>query len=182
MPYQWVKRPQRAPEQSGAFSVAPSTWAEQAEPLAELHLWPNRSLPQRGFVGVIAMTAALLLVPLLAMLGKPQLWVVLPFMLVTVGGLYMAFRRNYRDGNLLERLRLWPDRIELNRYEPKGRQLDWVAIPHWVRLTLHEDGGPVAHYLTLKGGNREVELGAFLSPDERVALMREIQNAIATCT
>jgi uncharacterized membrane protein len=179
MPFEWVKRIEGAPEKSGAFSQSAPVWADDVPPMAELHLWPNRSLPRGGFVFVITMAAALLLVPLLALLGRPQLWVVLPFMVLTVGGLWLALRSNYASGKLIERLRLWPDRIEINRFEPKGRQKDWIANPHWVRLTLHEKGGPVESYLTIKGGGREVELGAFLSPEERVALKDDLERTIA---
>jgi uncharacterized membrane protein len=43
---------------------------------------------------------------------------------------------------------------------------------------MHEAGGPVEHYLTLKGAGREVEIGAFLSEDERKALHGELADAI----
>jgi len=45
-------------------------------------------------------------------------------------------------------------------------------------LVLHPTAGPVPNYLTLQGGPREVELGAFLSEDERVALKAEVQVAL----
>ena len=53
------------------------------------------------------------------------------------------------------------------RHGPKGKRQDWEANPYWLRVTLHETDGPVPNYLTLKGDGREVELGAFLSEDER---------------
>ena len=41
--------------------------------------------------------------------------------------------------------------------------------------SLHETGGPVPNYVTLSGNGREVEIGAFLSEDERVELFSELQ-------
>ena len=35
------------------------------------------------------------------------------------------------------------------------------------------------NYLTLAGKGRHIELGAFLSPDERIELRDKIQNALA---
>ena len=35
------------------------------------------------------------------------------------------------------------------------------------------------NYLTLAGKGRRIELGAFLSPDERLELRDKIQNALA---
>lgn len=46
-----------------------------------------------------------------------------------------------------------------------------------VRLT--PAGGPVPDYLTLKGRDREVELGAFLTPEERKELAGELRAALA---
>jgi uncharacterized membrane protein len=47
-----------------------------------------------------------------------------------------------------------------------------------VRVILHARGGPVPQYLTLQGGDREVELGAFLTPPERVGLKDTLERAI----
>ena len=41
------------------------------------------------------------------------------------------------------------------------------------------DGGPVEAYLTLSGSGREVELGAFLTPDERRALDIDLRSRLA---
>ena len=46
-------------------------------------------------------------------------------------------------------------------------------------MILDETGGRVRNSLTLKGEGREVELGAFLSEAERVALHRELQRVFA---
>ncbi|MFC2969752.1 DUF2244 domain-containing protein [Acidimangrovimonas pyrenivorans] len=179
MPYDWVKRIEEAPEQSGASSYRAGGRDAGAPPLAELHLWPYRSLPRRGFVWFIGGTAALLLLPLIELLGSPVLWGLLPFLLLALGGMWYALGRSYRDGELIEDLRLWPDRIELTRYNPRKPRQDWSANPYWVSVTLHETGGPVPNYLTLKGGGREVELGAFLAPEERTRLRNELLVELA---
>jgi len=70
------------------------------------------------------------------------------------------------------------DEMRVERREPSGRILRWRADPYWVRLDLHAEGRKVENYLTLRGGGREIELGAFLSPDERARLHDEIEAAI----
>lgn len=175
MPREWVTRQQGAPERSGAF-----VFAEGDPPAARLRLWPHRSLTAEGFVWFVGLTAGALALPLLAVLGSPVMWGLLPFAVLTVAGIWWAIRRNAGDAALTEELTLWRDRIELVRTEARGgRRRDWTADPYWVRVELHETGGPVEKYLTLKGGGREVELGAFLSPEERSALRGELLEALA---
>ena len=143
-----------------------------------LHLWPHRSLDQRGFVWFVGLTAALFAVPLFGVLGSPVLWALLPFLLGTIWAIWFALRKNGRDRDIVEDLTLSRDLIQLVRHGPKGRRQDWQANPYWLRLTLHEAGGPVPNYLTLKAEGREVELGAFLSEDERIALRDELQTRL----
>jgi len=144
-----------------------------------LHLWPHRSLTQRGFVWFVGGTAALIAVPLIGVIGSPVVWALLPFLLGTIWAIWFALRKNGRDRDVVEDLHLTPDRVTLSRHGPKGRRVDWEANPYWLRVTLYASDGPVPNYLTLKGEGREVELGAFLSEDERIAVMCEIKTRIA---
>lgn len=129
-------------------------------------------------VWFIGGTAALIGVPLLAVLGSPVLWGLLPFLLATIAAVWWALERSYRDGEIVEDLALTADQITLVRHGPRGRRQDWQANPHWVRLTLHAKDGPVPDYLTLSGNGREVELGAFLTRSERVALRGELADRL----
>ena len=162
MPYEWIT-PHGAPD----------------APQAELHLWPYRSLLRRDFVVFIAATAALITLPLLAVLGSPVVWALLPFLLAMLAGVWLALNRSYSDGEQREDLKIWQDRVTLTRHTPRKPTQTWEANPHWVRVEMHEDSGPVPFYLTLKGGPREVEIGAFLSPPERRALLGELRRALA---
>ncbi len=143
-----------------------------------LHLWPHRSLTQAGFVWFIGLTAGLIVVPLLAILGSPVLWGLLPFLMLALWAIWFALRKNGRDRAIVEALVLRPDSMTLTRHGPRGRQ-DWQANPHWVQARLHPTGGPVPNYLTLKGEGREVELGAFLAEEERIALRDELTRRLA---
>lgn len=146
---------------------------------ARLQLWPYRSLPRKGFVLFIGATCALILVPMLSVLGSPVLWGILPFFALAIWGLWAALSRSYRDGEIVEDLRLSRDNLSLTRHGPRGQRRNWQANPYWVTVHLHGSGGPVPNYLTLKGNGREVELGAFLSEEERIALRDELQTRLA---
>jgi uncharacterized membrane protein len=149
-------------------------------PLLSLTLWPNRSLTRRGFRGFLLLLAASLSIPLLPLLGTAAAWGLLPFLIAVLLAVYVALRRSYRDGQLVEELRLWPDLITVERREPRGNVQSWHADPHWVRLRLFEDGR-IEKYLTLEGNGRQIELGAFLSPEERQSLYTELRRALSRC-
>lgn len=158
MPYEWIDPDGAAP--------------------ARLHLWPHRSLPRLGFVWFVGGTAALVSLPLITVLGTPVLWGILPFEAAAIGLLWMGLQRSYRDGDLIEELELTEDRVALTRHGPRGRLQSWEANPHWVHPALHPTRGPVPNYVTLRGGPREVEIGAFLSEDERLALYDELSRRL----
>ena len=126
------------------------------------------------------MTAAMLALPLTTQIGTPGLWILLAFVAATLAGVWFALQHSYRTGFVTENLTLTRDRITLHRTNPVTPAQDWQANPHWVKTTLHPTGGPVLNYLTLSGNQRDVELGAFLQPDERQQIHDRLQHLLAT--
>ncbi len=171
MPYECSQQ-QAAPDHSGA-AVIPSV-----SPLHSILLWPHKSLPRTGFVWFIGTTAALIALPLITLVGSPVLWGLLPFLIAAVAAIWWALKRSYRDRDITETLTIWQDRMTLHRIGPHQKRADWTANPYWVTPVLHATGGPVPNYVTLRGGDREVELGAFLSEDERISLHRDISRML----
>jgi uncharacterized membrane protein len=161
MPYEWIT-PDPAPD----------------APVAELHLWPYRSLLRRDFVVFIAGTVAIIFLPLIAVLGSPVLWGLLPFFIIAVSGVWYALHRSYKDGEILEELRIWPDRMTLIHIHPRRGRKSWEGNPYWVNLKIDKRNERIVNYITLKGSEREVELGAFLSEDERAVLYDEVDRAM----
>ena len=154
----------------------PYQWSPTPNP--HLRLWPHQSLDPAGFAWFIGVTAATIALPLIAMLGSPVWWGLLPFIGAALAGMWYAIRRNARDRAITEELHLTPDSITLHRHGPREQHKEWQANPHWVQVTLYPTEGPVPHYLTLRGNGREVELGAFLSEDERRALSSELRQKL----
>lgn len=149
-------------------------------PLLHLRIWPNRSLPRQGFRWILAFTAFMLAIPLIPLLGTPVGLALLPFLIATLLALWFFINRNYRDGEgLSEEVTLWPDLMRVVRRDPSGRMRTWEANPYWIRTDL-QPNATLENYLTLKGGPREIELGAFLSPEERVTLRDDIERALGT--
>lgn len=144
-----------------------------------LRLWPHRSLPPRGFAVVIALFFILAMIPLFGLLGTALLWALLPFGLAALAALWYALDRSYHSGRIEEVLDLAPAEVTLHRENPDGSVQDWSCNPYWIRAEMHVKGGPVPHYVTLSGNGRTVEIGAFLSEDERKALHGELASALA---
>ena len=141
-------------------------------------LWPHRSLSARGFVWFFGGSAAFVALPLLAVLGTPILWGLLPFFLVTFWGLWAAIRANSSARSIREELTLDKTHARLFRQDPNREDRSWETNRHWVTVHLHPNDGPVENYITLRGGPREVEIGAFLDPEERRRLSVELKDAI----
>lgn len=156
MPYEWTNA---APDSSGAV-------------LRRLVLWPHRSLPPRGFAWFIAVTVGFVSLPLLAVLGTAVLWGLLPFMVMAVGGIWIAIQQTYRSGQTREVLEMDRRVLRVTRRDPGRPAREWQTNSYWVRAGLRQ--GPVEAYLTLTDGQREIEIGAFLTPDERRALCDEL--------
>jgi uncharacterized membrane protein len=133
-----------------------------------------------GFVAFIGITSTLIALPVIMLIGTPVLWGLLPFAMAAVAAIWWALQRNVRDRQILEELYLSREKVVLTRTGPRGRIQEWQANPHWVRVTIHATRGPVPHYVTLQGNGREVEIGAFLSKDERQELGDDLRTRLAS--
>jgi uncharacterized membrane protein len=174
MPAYWTITPQAPGITPGAFALAQADGASY-----RLELTPHLSMGAHGFARMIAISAAFLALPLLAVLGTPVLWGLLPFAGLALWALWYALTRNAAErGGLREVLSLTREAIEITRTNPHAPVQHWQANPYWVRLTLTNKGAKVENYLTLEGAGRVVELGAFLSPEERATLHDELSRAL----
>ncbi|SFJ16303.1 DUF2244 domain-containing protein [Celeribacter neptunius] len=183
MPYLWTPSADSflGPAGTRHDSSPPPTEPEDGAPLLRLELWPHRSLKGKGFSAAIWLMFLGGLIPIVPFIGTIAFWVLLIFMMTALTALWTALRRSDRD-RLREELLIWHDRVTLSHWPEKGARLDWQANPYWLRLSLHPSNGKVEQYLTLKGGGpehtREVELGAFLSPEERERLYDELSRVV----
>lgn len=160
MPYKWTPPP----------TETATEWT--------LDLWPYRSLLRKDFVVFIGGTIALIALPLLALLGQPALWFIAGFMGLMLWALWGALNVSYKRGEVLEKCVATTDSVTLTRHDPNGNTQIWEANRYWATLHLHPAGGPVENYLTLRGGDREVEIGSFLDATERLALYDELKRAL----
>ncbi len=154
MPYQWTTEPGETPQQ--------------------MRLWPHQSLPAKGFAAFVLATFAMILIPVVSLIGTVLLWGLLPFVLMAVAAIYWALQFNHRTRQIEEVLTLDDTTAKLTHTSPKGETKEWQDNRYWTKVTKYEDEGPVPHYVTLRGHGREVEIGAFLSEEERIALYDDL--------
>lgn len=170
----------RQPSTGEAQMSADHSFAGSCEnpPRFSAILTPHRSLSHRGFtilmlffagVSVAAGTGFLLI----------GAWPVFGFFGLDIALLYWAFRRNYQDGMLREQVHITDTTLVVRKTFPRKAPEEWQFIPYWVRVELVENEaletcGPL--FLTSHGS--KLEIGAFLSPDERRDLAGALKSAL----
>jgi len=96
---------------------------------------------------------------------------------LSVWGLWTAIQRTNKDATLTESLKIWPDMIAVYRKNPRSEDQYWCAHPSFARVHLKRDQ-EIENYITLTGGNREIELGAFLTAEERLKLYETLDREL----
>lgn len=157
----------------------PYHWTEDTPTQTELRLWPHQSLPPRGMAAFVLATFTMISLPLYGLLGTKLLWGLLPFLLIAVFGIWFALSRSQLDRSIVETLTLRGDTVRLVRHNPRGPEQSWECNRYWARSELHPTGGPVPNYVTLTGNGRDVEIGSFLSEEERIALHGDLITRLA---
>ncbi len=159
-----------------ARDLGPPPTASDEEALFDAVLYPNRSLPNAGFVAVMAVVigANFLFGTYFYAIGA---WPVIGFCGLDVFLVWLAFRLSYRQGRLRERVRVSEDDMWVSRTLPSGHETRWRLQPAWTRVSIDR---PLAHEsqvrVTSKG--KTLILGAFLSPDERDRFADALTSAL----
>ena len=95
-------------------------------------------------------------------------WLILPFAGLEMLVLYVAFRYIDRRAGDFERIAIAGDRVEIEVCEA-GRSRRYELNRYWAQLV-----GGEGERLALRSHGRDIEIGRYLSDDQRLALKREI--------
>ena len=139
-------------------------------------LRPNRSLPNSGFIAVMA---AVCIVNFFAGLVffLQGAWPVIGFCGLDILLVWGAFKLSYRQGRLRERVVVTPEALTVQRILPSGHETRWSLQPYWTRLALERAGEHDARVRLVSHG-RSLFLGAFLAPEEREEFGRALKTAL----
>lgn len=150
--------------------------------MAETRLWfnavlyPNRSLGRRGFTLFMVMLGLVSFAMGMAFLLMGA-WPVFGFFGLDVLALYIAFRINYRAGEVVETIRLTDDELVIGRSERRRPAKEWKFQPYWVQVEVDEPR-PHENRLLLKSHGRTLAIGSFLTPEERIDLAVALRDAL----
>ena len=148
------------------------------DPLLSLTIWPHRSCDRKTFRLISVVIGFILVAPTFLFLNIGFALSILPFSLLSILILSLVGNKNFNDALLIEKLQIYPKKIILERTEPNNNIKKWHSNPYWTRVNLYNNG-PVESYLTLKGNGKEVELGSFLTPEERINLKKVIDETLS---
>ncbi len=147
------------------------------EPLLSLTIWPHRSCDRKTFILILFIISFILIIPSFLFLSLSFAISILPFSLLSIFLFFFVGNKNFNDALLIEKLKIYPKKIILERKEPNNEIKKWHSNPYWTKVNIYNNG-PVESYLTLKGNGKEVELGSFLTPEERINLKKIIDDTL----
>lgn len=149
---------------------------EDATLYLDAHVRPNRSLPNPGF---IALMAALIGISFTAGVAFMLIgaWPVLGFFGLDIVLIWLAFRLSYRDGRRLEVIQVTPEEIRVARRYPTGHQTAFRLPSAWTRVEV-AGAGEADVQARLSAMGKSLIIGAWLSPKEREGLAEAVREAL----
>ena len=147
--------------------------------LLRMRLVPNRSLDSYGTKLVFCVVACGFLLPIIPFIGSPIGITLTIFSGLTFYLFLTLLQKSFQQGNTFEEILISKNKIIVIHQENNKEQKAWEGNPYWTRVHLDLNNPKLKNYLTLAGKGRRIELGAFLSPGERIELRDKIQNALA---
>ena len=155
-------------------------WKDVGEPtLLRLRLFPNRSLDKHGTKVVFGIIACGFLLPIIPFIGSPIGTTLTIFSGLTFYLFLTFLQKSFQQGSTFEEILISKNKIIVVHKEKNKEYKTWEGNPYWTRVNVDIDNPKLKNYLTLAGKGRHIEVGAFLSPNERMELRDKIQNALA---
>lgn len=140
-------------------------------------LHPHPSLTPRNFfllmafIGVISFCGGVAFV--IAGPGP-----VIGFFAIDIVLVYLAFKQNFRDARRYETVQLTDKTLTVERINPSGKRERWRFQPYWLQVEIADDPAPDSA-LVLRSHGRVVEIGSFLTSNEKIDLANALRNELS---
>lgn len=145
-------------------------------PLFSAALQPDRSPRITG--GWVALAVATLLATPLAILIPEALLPAGTAFLAGTASLSALTVQQSRRRRMRQQVTLWADQLEVITTQSKGESELRRFAPKTVRLIVVRDENEKTIAVRLRSGKEELELGAFLSPEDRSSFARAFGTAL----
>ena len=147
--------------------------------LLRMKLLPNRSLSASGTKFVFLIVALGFLLPIVPFIGSPIGSTLTIFSGLTFYLFLLFLQKSFQTGQIFEEILISKTKVIVVHQGKNREKQTWEGNPYWTRVNIEINNPKFKNYLTLVGKGRHIELGSFLSPDERIELRDKIQNALA---
>ena len=145
-------------------------------PLFSAALQPDRSPGITG--GWVALAVATLLAtPLAILIPEILLPSVAAFLAGTASMSALSVQQSRRR-RMRQQVTLWTDQLEIVTTQSKGESVLRRFDPKTVRLILVRDENEKAIAMRLRSGKEELELGAFLNPEDKSSFAKAFGTAL----
>lgn len=150
--------------------------ATTTTPLFSAALRPDRSL--RAVGGWIGLGLAALVAVPLAVVAPAFVVPMGTGFALAAGGLVVLGLRQARRQRLSQHLTVWPEQIEIATTDSHGTRTLQRFDPAAVRLVLDRDENESTRSVRLEAGQDSVEIGAFLSTEDKSSLAKAFGTAL----
>ncbi|GHA23193.1 membrane protein [Devosia pacifica] len=146
-------------------------------PLFAAELTPHRSMNARGLRIVVVLFALLSALPGLVFFSLGA-WPIVGFMGLDIVAMAVALWFSFDRGKRKERVTLWSEQLEIVSFDAKGRESRQQFDPLTVKLVLDRDINEKTTALRLRAPDREAEIGAFLSQEDKTSFSKAFGSAL----
>ena len=142
----------------------------------DITVLPYRSLSKKNFRNLMIIVS-IIFFSIGVFFWSLGAWPVFGFLGLDVLLLYLAFKINYKKGEIFENLKLFKSNLVITRVFPSGKAQKWSLEPYWIKVDLLNTS-PNEYKLVLKSKEKVVLLGAFLNLNDKKKLMKRINDAL----
>lgn len=140
-----------------------------------LTIYPHRSLSKKGF------KILMLVIIFLCLTGGIIFWFmgawpVFGFFGLDILLIYLAFKINYKSGEVYERIVIASEKFKISRGFPSGKVQTWELNPYWARVELIKIQNQSK--LIISSKEKVVSIGSFLNMFDKEKLERKINSCI----
>lgn len=142
----------------------------------DITVLPYRSLSKKSFKNLM-IAVCFIFFSIGVFFWSIGAWPVFGFLGLDVLLLYLAFKINYKNGEVFENLKLFNSNLLITRCFPSGKSQTWNLEPYWTKVEISKSFSNDQR-LILRSRDKVVLLGSFLNLNDKKKLMRKINEAL----